>query len=218
MQRFVIIGLGNFGSSVAEALYGQGHDVIALDVDEERVDAIAAHVSRSAVGDGRERATLEKVGAEDADTAIISTGDDITASVLSTLALMDLGVETIYVKVISRDHARVLEHLGVTETIFPERETAFNLANRLSDWSVINYVRMARDLSVQEMVVPEQWKGQTLRELSLRARFGLTIIAIHNMKTDEVVAPPDPDQALTASDSLLVAGHEDNLDEVVSMT
>ena len=169
-QRFVVIGLGNFGASAAEALYEEGHDVIALDVNEERVDVMAPHVSRSAVGDGRERETLEKIGADGANGAIVSTGDDITASILATLALKDLGVEDIYVKVVSRDHARVVEHLGVTDTIFPERESALNLASRLSDSAVLNYVRMTKDLSVQEMVVPKRWQGQTLRDLSLRAK------------------------------------------------
>ena len=215
-KRFVVIGLGNFGTSVAEALYGEGHDVLALDAREERADAMASHASRSAVGDGRERETLEQIGADGADGAIVSTGNDITASILATLALKDLGVEDIYVKVVSRDHARVVEHMGVTETIFPERVTALNLASRLSDANVINYVRMAKDLSVQEMVVPEAWRGQTLRDLGLRSRFGLTVIALHHMETDDVTVPPDPDQSLTASDSLLVAGREANLEEVVA--
>src|SRR6056297_2074451 len=100
MKRFVIVGLGNFGSSVAEALYRDGHDVIALDLREEAVDQIASHCSRAAVGDGRDTETLERIGAKEADVGVISTGDDITASVLTTLSLKDLGVEEIYVKVI----------------------------------------------------------------------------------------------------------------------
>ena len=215
-KRFAVIGLGNFGASAARALYEDGHDVVALDVREERVDAMAPHVSRSAVGYGRERATLEKAGADGAEGAIVSTGDDITASILTTLMLKDLGVADIYVKVVSHDHARVVEHMGVTETIFPERESALNLASRLSDSNVINYVRMAKDLSVQEMVVPKEWEGRTLRNLGLRSHFGLTVVAVHDMNTDDVSVPPDPDYALTSSDTLLVAGREPNLNAVTS--
>ena len=215
-NRFVVVGLGNFGGSAAETLYEEGHDVIGLDVKEERADAMASHVSRSAVGDGRERDTLETIGADGADGAIVATGDDITASILTTLALKDLGLEELYVKVVSRDHARVVEHMGCTDTIFPERESAINLASRLSDRGVINYVRMGADLSVQEMVVPDPWQGRTLRDLSLRADLGLTAIAIHNVDTDEVSVPPDPDQALTASDALLIAGREAELNEAAS--
>ena len=215
-NRFVVVGLGNFGGSAAETLYEEGHDVIGLDVKKERADAIASHVSRSAVGDGRERDTLERIGADGADGAIVATGDDITASVLTTLALKDFGLEELYVKVVSRDHARVVEHMGCTDTIFPERESAINLASRLSDQGVINYVRMGADLSVQEMVVPDPWQGRTLRDLSLRADLGLTAIAIHNVDTDEVSVPPDPDQTLTASDALLIAGREAELNEAAS--
>ena len=212
-RRFVVIGLGNFGTSVAEALYKDGHDVIAVDTDEDRVDAVAAHVSRAAVVDARQRDALEQAGAGEADVAIISTGDDITASMLATLALLDLGVEELYAIVVSRDHGRIVEHMGVQETIFPERESAFNLSSRLSDHAVVDYVRMAGGLSVQEMVVPAAWQGQTLRDLSLRDRFAITVVAIHDTETDALAAPPDPDQTLAATDTLLVAGRGQRLRE-----
>ncbi len=213
MKRFVIVGLGNFGSSVAEALYRDGHDVIALDLREEAVDQIASHCSRAAVGDGRDTETLERIGAKEADVGVISTGDDITASVLTTLSLKDLGVEEIYVKVISRDHARVMRRLQVTETVFPERDSGVDLANRISGQGVINYVRMS-GVSIQEMVVHDDWVGHTLRDLDLRGQYDLTIVAVHNVNTDTVHTPPDPDERLRKSDTLLVAGTEDALEQV----
>ena len=214
MKRFVIVGLGNFGSSVAEALYSRGHDVIAVDVDERAVDAIAPHCSRAAVGDGRQIETLEEIGAEAADAAVVSTGDDITASLLATLSLQDLGIETIYTKVISRNHARVMTRLGVTETVFPERESGINLASRISEKGVLNYVRMARNLSVQELVVPADWRGHTLRELSVRTEYGVSVVAIHDTRTDEMIVPPDPDETLEATDTLLLAGRDEALEAV----
>jgi len=206
MDRFVIVGLGNFGSSVAEALYGRGHDVIAIDVDEQAVDDIAPHCSRAAVGDGRDADVLREVGAEAADAAVVSTGGDLTASILATMALQDLGLDTVYVKVISSTHARVMRRLGVTETVFPEREAAVNLASRISEKGVLNYVRMARNLSVQELVVPEDWRGRTLRELQVRSEFGVSVVAIHDTTVDEMVVPPDPDETLEHTDTLLLAG------------
>src|SRR5688572_22135080 len=121
MKRFVIVGLGNFGSSVAEALYAQGHEVVAVDPRAEAVDRIAAHVTRAAVADGKSVEALQRAGAREADAGIVSTGDDITASILAAMALRDLGVKDVYAKVISRDHARVMERMGVSETVFPER-------------------------------------------------------------------------------------------------
>jgi trk system potassium uptake protein TrkA len=217
MKRFVIVGLGNFGSGVAEALYRRGHDVIAIDVNEDAVDRIAPHASRPAVGDARQTEVLKQAGAADADTAIVSTGDDMTASMLAVLALKDLGVDDIYVKVISGDHARIMTALGVSETIFPERESAFNLASRVSEYGVLNYVRMAGDVSVQEMVVLDEWRGKTLREIGVRNRFHLTVVAIHDTENDEVSIPPDPDEPLAATDTLLLAGTEDRLEELANM-
>lgn len=217
MKRFVIVGLGNFGSSVAEALYSRGHDVIALDVDEDAVDDIAAHCSRAAVGDGRQIETLEEIGAGESDAAVVSTGDDITASILATMALSDLGIETVYVKVISHNHARVMVRMGAAETIFPEREAAINFASRISEQGVLNYVRMARNLSVQEILVPEAWRGSTLRDLEVRAEYGLSVVGIHNTDTDEMIVPPDPDETLEASDTLLLAGTDEALERVAEL-
>ena len=95
MKRFVVVGLGNFGSSVAEALYGQGHEVIAVDLREEAVDRIAAHATRAAVADGKSLEALQRAGAKGADAGVVSTGDDITASILAAMALRDLGVKEI---------------------------------------------------------------------------------------------------------------------------
>ncbi len=217
MNRFVIVGLGNFGSSVAEALYSRGHDVIALDVDEQAVDDIAPHCSRAAVGDGRDTDTLKEVGASEGDAAVVSTGGDITASILATMALTDLGVEKVYVKVISDNHARIMQKLGVTETIFPERESGINLASRISEKGVLNYVKMARNLSVEELVVPETWRGHTLRELSVRSKYGVSVVGIHDTAADQMIVPPDPDEPLQQTDTLILAGTDEMLDEVTEM-
>jgi len=211
MKRFVIVGLGNFGTSVAESLHSQGHDVIAVDVNEAAVDRIAPNVSRAAVGDGKQIRTLERLGAKGADAGIVSTGDDITASILATMALRDLQVREIYVKVISFDHARVLEKLGVTETVFPERESALRLGRRLSRTGLLNYVPLGAGFSVQEMAVPESWIGRPLSDLQLPRRYGITIVAVHDVLRDEMIPIPKPGSKLKESDTLLVAGSDDSL-------
>jgi trk system potassium uptake protein TrkA len=213
MKRFVVIGLGNFGSSVAEALHAQGHDVIALDPNAPAVDRIAPHVTRAAVGDGRSLAVLERIGARGADAGIVSTGDDITASILSAVALHDAGVKDLYVKVISVDHARVMERIGVTETIFPERESALALGKRISGRALLNYVRLGPGFSVQEMAVPDEWNHRSLKDLDLRRRYGVLVIALHDVLTDQIVLP-DPEAVLKDSDTLLVAGRDEDLAKV----
>jgi trk system potassium uptake protein len=214
MKRFVIIGLGNFGAGVAETLHRGGHDVVALDTNERAVDRIAQYVGRAAVGDGKDIRTLERIGAGDADAAVVSTGDDITASVLTTLSLRDLGVREIYVKVISRDHARVMEKLGVTETIFPERESALRLGHRIANQTLLNYVQLGANFSIQEMAVPDPWVGRSLRQLELPRKFRISVIAVHDVLTDDIKPVPDPDAPLKESDTLLVAGRDENLAKV----
>lgn len=211
MKRFVVIGLGNFGSSVAEALFSQGHEVIAIDQNADAVDRIGRFSTRAAVADGKNAQMLERAGAKSADAGVISTGDDITASILATMALRDLSVRDIYVKVISRDHARLMDRLGVTETIFPERESALALGTRMSGAGLLNYVNLGGGFSIQEMAVPSEWSGKSLRELSLRVRFGITVVALHDVLTDQIIASPDPDAPLKDSDTLLVTGREADL-------
>ena len=211
MKRYIIIGLGNFGSNVAETLHRGGHDVIALDMNEHAVDRIAQFVSRAAVGDGKDARTLERIGAADADAAVVSTGDDITASVLTTLSLRDIGIREIYVKVISRDHARVMEKLGVTETIFPERESAIRLGHRIANQTLLNYVQLGGGFSIQEMAVPDPWVGSSLRDLQLPRKYLISVIAVHDVLTDEMAPVPNPDAPLKESDTLIVAGRDENL-------
>lgn len=216
MKRFVVIGLGNFGASVAEALYNQGHEVVAVDPVEDAVDRVAPHVTRAALGDGKSLPVLERIGARNADAGIVSTGDDITASILSVMALRDLGVKDIYVKVISRDHARVMSRIGVTETIFPERESAMGLGARLSGTALLNYVRLSTGFSLQEMAVRDDWIGRTLRQLELRQRHGISVIAVHDILSDEIISPPDPDMVLKESVTLLVAGRDEDLSKAAT--
>lgn len=211
MKRFIVVGLGNFGSAVAETLHSMGHEVVALDRDPDRVDAIARHVTRAAVGDGTDVKTLERLGAADADTAVISTGDDITASAMSVLACRDLDLPETYVKVISAEHTRLIEKLGVTETIFPERESGTRLGTRIASRMLLNYVKLGAEFGLQEMAVPGKWVGRSLRELQLRRRHSIMVVAVHDMLTDTMQPAPDPDEPLKDSDTLIVAGTEESL-------
>lgn len=218
MKRFVIVGLGNFGAGLAESLHEKGHEVVAMDLRPEAVDRIAPVVSRAAVGDGRQAKALERLGAKGADAGVVSTGDDITASILASMMLRDLGIKDIYVKVISRDHARIMEKIGVTETIFPERESADRLATRIASRGILNFVRVGTAFSIQEMAVPSAWIGKSLRALELPRKYRISVIAVHDMLRDEMVPVPDPDAPLKDSETLLVAGKDDDLARAASVS
>jgi trk system potassium uptake protein TrkA len=213
-KRFIVVGLGNFGSSIAETLYEFGHDVAAMDQSPERVDGLARSVTRAAVGDGTSAHDLKRLGAEHADAAVVSTGQNLTASALSALMLKDLGVEEIYVKVTSRDHARLIDKIGVTETIFPERESGHRLGRRLSNRLLLDYVHFGTGFGMQEMAVPNAWVGQSLRQLSLPRNVGVVVVAVHDMLQNDLQPTPNPDAPLKESDTLILAGKDEDLDRL----
>lgn len=212
MKRIIVVGLGNFGSAVADALARKGHDVIAIDRNAGSVDRIAHRVTRAVVGDGTDVSVLREVGGERADMAVIGTGHDITASILALLAMQDLKIPAIYMKVISENHARAADKLGVTGTVFPERDTGHRLAESLSSQAVLNYVPLGSGFSLQEMAVPDAWVGKSLRELDLRKRYRVAVAALHDMLHDQVTSVPDPDAPLKESDTLFVVGSIEDLE------
>ncbi len=214
MLRFIVVGLGNFGFTIAKTLAENDQDVIAVDLDGDVVDRLAAFVSQAAVGDATDIETLRRIGAAEADIAVVSTGDDITSSILATMALRDLKVKDIYVKVISNEHARVMSRIGVTDIVFPERDSAIGLAMRISGPALLNYVKLGTQFSILEMGVPDQWNGKTIRELQLRKEFEVTIVAVHDILMDKFKVPPDPDQVLKDSDTLMVAGSNSALQKI----
>jgi trk system potassium uptake protein TrkA len=217
VKRFVVVGLGNFGSTAATRLHELGHEVIAIDHRADVVDAVGSRVLRALVGDATRKAVLEEARAREADAAVISTGDDLAASVLALLALRDLGVEHVIVKVVSDEQARIVEALGADETIFPERESAMALASRLTAGALLRYVQLGPALALQEMPVPSEWYGKTLRELQLPSRYRVHIVAVHDVLRDEMIAVPQPDRALSDSDTLLVAGDPRVLEKLASL-
>lgn len=217
MKRTVVIGLGNFGSAVADTLARKGHEVIAIDKDQEAVDRIADRVTKAVVADGTEPAVLAEVGCDRADIGVIGTGDDITSSVLAILALQDLRIPEVYVKVISVPHSRAVEKLGVTGTVFPERDTGMRLAESLGSATVLNYVPLSPGFSLQEMAVPDPWVGRSLRDLDLRKSHRVSVAALHDMLRDEVTGVPDPDAPLKESDTLFVAGAVKDLEKLARL-
>lgn len=215
MKRFVIVGLGNFGSCIAKSLATLGHDVIAIDRNAALVDGIGDHVARAVVGDATNRDTLERIGVSDADAAVVSTGDDISACILATMMLQDLHIKQIYAKVISEDHARIMDRLGVTEVVFPERDTARSLAVRVSGsvggGVILNFVQLGQNFSLQEMGVPTSWEGKSIRQLELRQKYDVTIVAVNDVLLQTIKPSPNPDYILKDTDTLMMAGEDDVL-------
>jgi trk system potassium uptake protein TrkA len=217
-KRVVVVGLGSFGAAAAQALTDMGHVVAAVDSDRDKVERVSGFLGTALIGDGTDPDVLEHLGAASADLALVSTGDDVTASVLAAVELRNLGSARIHVKVVSEIHARILGKIGVDSTVFPERESAQRLVRRAVSAAIIDYIGLGEGLAILEMAMPGRWVGRTLRELELPRQHAISVVALRDYLSGEVTAVPDPDVRLTESQSLLVAGDQGSLAAVTKLT
>ncbi len=215
-MRVLVVGFGGFGSWFSRTMLEMGHEVVVIERDGALVDRLADWATRAVEGDATDRDVLERAGAASADAAVISTAQDLATSVLATVALRDLGVREVYAKVRSVNEARALEALDVREAVFPEREVASRLAHRIVSRSVLDYVALAPGYSIQEVAVPRQWIGRTLVELEPRTQLGIQVIAVRDALTESIAVPPDPTAPLKDSDSVLLAGRDETLAELLA--
>ncbi len=216
MSRFVVLGLGKFGAFVSRRLYELGHEVIAVDSDVALVDAQGPYVTRAIAGDATNRHVLDEAGADGSVAAIVAIGENLGASILALLALRDLGIKAIFVKVLSDEHARISEALGATDTVFPEREAAHNLASRVTSGKLLQYTTYGEQFGIQEMAVPETWAGKSLAEIRPLELHHIQVVAVHDNLRDTIEIPK-LDRKLVPSDTLLLAGAPRQLEAITKV-
>jgi trk system potassium uptake protein TrkA len=214
-RTFAVIGLGRFGTAMATTLVELGQEVIGIDSDEERVQALADILSHAVQLDATDEKALRAAGVQDVDVAIISIGENIEASLLVVMQVRDLGVHTTIAKAVTALHGRILERLGVTRVIYPERDMAIRVAHSLAVPNVTDYIELSKDFSIVELSAPNDWVDKTLKELALRPRFGLTLIAIkrRSQTGDGEITniAPTADDRIQANDVLALLGDNDRL-------
>ena len=207
MKSYIVVGLGLFGSSLARQLCILGAEVLAMDVRSDLVQQLSNDVTHAVVGDAQDIEVLRALGARDFDCAIIAIGDDLAASVLTTMNLKELGLPYIICKAHDKTHRRVLEKLGVDRVIIPEQENAERLARSLNSHNVLDYIELSEDYGILEVPAPRSWVGKTLKELNVRAKLGVNIIAVESEGRTNV--SPSADYKILAGDIMVVLG--DNL-------
>lgn len=212
-----VIGLGQFGSELAREL-AHRCEVLALDNNEDRVNAIADSVQRAMIVDARDFAGLSSLVRDDFDEAIVSLGESMEASVLCTLHLKKIGLNTIRAKAVSEDHASILRAVGASETIFPERETARRVAAQIVNPNLLDFVPLGEDFEVMDVGVPDAFIGKSLLNLKLRERFGVFVIAVKELIPPKFVFLPGPDFVIKPSDVLVMIGKEADLVRIQQST
>ena len=202
MKSYAVIGLGRFGSALARQLCKLGAEVLALDVKGDYVQQIANDVTHAVVGDAQDKEVLRALGVRNLDCAVIAIGDNLAASVLITMNLKELGVPYIVCKAHDETHRKVLEKLGVDRVVIPEHEYAQRLARTLNSHNVLDYIELSEDFGILDVPAPKSWIGKSLRELNVRAKLGVTIIAVENSGKTNV--SPTADYAVGEGDTLVM--------------
>ena len=214
MKSYAVIGLGRFGTEVAVRLYESGEEVLAVDTDETLVDQIGDRVTRAVAADGRDRNILERLGLGNFDCAVVAVGSDLASAAMITMNLKLLKVPKIICKAHDDTYREILERLGADRVIIPEREMADKLCTVLTSSRIMEYIELSKEIGMVEMQTPAKWKGKTIRNLELRSRFGLNIIAVR--QGDQIRIPPDLDRPMEEEDVLVLLGRYDAVNQIRS--
>ena len=214
MKEFAVIGLGNFGATVARELSKLKCNVTAIDGDKARVLALQDIVRQAIVADATQREFLMNLEVDKFDCIVVSTGENTDASVLIALHLKDLGAQKVIVKAKSEDHAKILLKVGATQAIIPEKEMASKIAHSLAVSNLLDSLPLTGDYFVAEIPPPDKFVNKTLTELKIRAKYGVQVIAIKNADTGVFEFVPGATYRVKASDILVVLGQAKDIEKL----
>jgi trk system potassium uptake protein len=214
MKKFAVIGLGSFGYHVACALYADGNEVIAIDADRDQVQAMDAFCTQALVLDATEREALEPLELETMDAVVVSTGSNISSSILICLHLYELGVARILAKVQDEDHGKILRKVGASEVIYPERDIAVRVARGLAHPNFLDFIPIGGDFDLVQLGAPPEFQGKNLKELDLRARYNVHIIAIKQQEVEDFLLAPPADYVIRGTDILVILGKADDIKRI----
>ena len=211
-KKIGVIGLGHFGFHVASTLFAEGHDVTAIDLNKDKIQAVKDFCAYAIIGDAANKEFLEEQGIKEMDAVVVSTGSRSHLSTLITLYLKELGVPEILVKAIGEDHGRILERIGATQVIFPEKDMAIRTAHNLGSPNILEYIPLTGEYSLSEIAATCGFIGSTLVQLDLRKKYHITVIAIKDVVTDTFMPSPPPDYRIKDGDLLVILGKTKDID------
>lgn len=208
-REFAVIGLGRFGGSICEELSREGMKVLAIDINENKVKEFKNIASYAVIADSTDEQVLKELDIEKIDHVIVAIGDNIQASILTTVILADMGIKKITVKAQSDYHEKILNKIGADHVVHPERDMGKKLAHSLISSNILDYLELSEDHSMVEVKAGRNLLGKTLIELDIRAKYGCNVVAIRRGK--ELNVSPNADDKLKPDDILIVIGSDDNI-------
>jgi trk system potassium uptake protein len=206
LKRFAVIGLGKFGFHVAKELFNEGNEVIAIDRNPDLVQEIDPFCTEAIVLDASDKEKLRTLALNEMDGVIVSIGSDISRSVLLTLHLQEIGVKNVLAKAVDEDHGKVLRKVGATEVIHPEMSMAVKVAQGLSRPNVLDFIPLSEDFQLLQIAPPRAFIGKSLKQLDLRAKYSVHVIAVKEIIPDNTVLVPSADFVIKDSDILIILG------------
>lgn len=209
--QFFVAGLGRFGESVAVTLDKMGYDVMAMDKDESVVQDLSDQLGYVVCADASDDKNLAAIGAGNADVAVIAIGD-LSASLLTTLLLKDMGVKKIVVKALGELHGKMLQKIGADKIIYSEKEMGVRVAHNLTNPGIVDYIEMNNNITILSIRVPDDWIGKNLIDLDVRRKYNITVVAIRRGK--DTFINPRPDLTMNAEDMLVILGDTASVKEV----
>jgi trk system potassium uptake protein len=208
-KQFAVIGLGRFGGNLVIELSELGVEVLAIDRSEEVIERFSSIATHAVQANAMEESVLRQLGLRNFDHVIVSFGENIEASILTTLQLKELGVKEVWVKASNVYHQKVLDKIGADKVIHPERDMAKRIAHHVTSEKIIDYIELSKEHSIIEVVATKKVAGKTLVDLNIRARYGCNIIAIQ--RNGEILVSPPADEMVQDRDMLIVIGHKRDL-------
>lgn len=209
MKSVLLIGLGRFGRYMALRLQEMGHDVLAVDKDEERVNATLPYVTDAQIGDATDEAFIKTLGVRNFDLCVVAIGEDFESSLEATALLADNGAQHILSRAATDIHERLLLRNGAEHVIYPVKQAANYAAVRYTTDYVLDYQALTEDYSIYELTVPGDWNGHSIGELNVRQRYNLNIIAIK--EGSRMKSMPGPAYVFAGGETIMVMGHNKDL-------
>ena len=214
-KQFLIIGLGRFGSSIAKTIYELGHDVLAIDKDEEKVQEISDYVTHAVQMDSTDESILKTLGVTNFDVAVVTIGSNLQDSVMATLILKELGVKYIIAKANNELHAKVLTKIGADKVVLPERDMGTRVAHYLVSSNILDYIELSEEYSILEIEAIKEWFNKSLKEIEIRKKHGINVVAIK--RGEKVNISPSAEDIIKENDVLVALGSAKDLNKFESM-
>lgn len=209
MKQIAVLGLGRFGGSLVKEFNELGIDTMAVDKSIDKVNEFSQYATHTIQANTLDESTLKQLGIRNFDLVVVSFGDDIEASLLTTLHLKELGVQQVWAKAQNDYHHKVLERIGADRIIHPERDMAKRVAHHIASEKIIDFIELSKEHSIVEIVASEKLHNQTLLELDIRAKYGCSVVGIQ--RGENVIVAPLAEEVLQKGDVLIVIGHNADL-------